>query len=299
LRSNRPQINPDKLTIVPTSSRRAPLAPDTAYAAWPQAWQTLESGPQDGVRNMATDLALLAHADRVGAAVLRTYTWARPTVSFGRNEPVRGAWDVAAMAAAGYDVVRRPTGGRALLHAEEVTFSVVMRLSRTTPWRQVYDAVNTRLLDALLRLGVPAARCEAEAAPIVAPDGPACFAAPAVGELAVGGRKLVGSAVWRTPAAYLQHGSILLHDTQDALARFRLDAVAPEPPAQATALDQWLAASGPPLASRVLASLHDAWRAPGTTGETGLSAFHPSAAFDTDVARHAEPLRDPAWLWRR
>jgi lipoyl(octanoyl) transferase len=284
---------------VPTSSRRVFAHADAAFATWPQAWQTLESGPQDGVQNMATDLALLERADREGTAVLRTYAWTRPTVSFGRNEPVRSAWDVAALVAAGHDVVRRPTGGRALRHAEEVTFSVAMPWPRHAPWRLAYDAVNACLLEALLGLGVPAALCEAEHSPSVPPDGPACFAAPAVGELAVRGRKLVGSAVWRTPSAYLQHGSILLRDSQDTLAAFRLASVPPEPPAHATALDQWLTPSGEPLATRVTASLHEVWRAQGTATHTRLSAFRASAAFGQRVDHHAHTLRDPAWLWRR
>jgi len=290
------QINPDKLTIVPTSSRRVSPDQHAARAAWPRAWRTLESGPQDGVHNMASDLALLELADRAGTAVLRTYEWTCPTVSFGRNEPVRQAWDVAGMQAAGLDVVRRPTGGRALLHAHEVTYSVVMPLRRETPWRRAYDAVNARLLGALRALGVPASLCSDAETPTVPPDGPACFAAPAAGEVSVHGRKLVGSAVWRTPNAYLQHGAILLRDTQHRLAAFRLTRQEPAP--QSTGLEAWMARPDDTLAARVIAALHDAWQAPADATE-GRAVFHATAAYADAVRRHAATLGDGAWLWRR
>ncbi len=244
---------------------------------------------------MATDLALLDRAGEVGVAMLRTYSWTRPSVSFGRNEPVRDAWDVDAMRAAGYDVVRRPTGGRALLHGPEVTYSVVMPLSRTVSWRDAYDAVNARLADALRRLQVPVEPIAPTAAPPVGPEGPACFAAPAVGELAVAGRKVAGSAVWRSPAAYLQHGAILLRDDQSALAPFRSAGHAPEVPTRAAGLSEFV-----PLitAATVVGALHDAWAAHDT-----LDAWTPTAdeahTFGAACDAHHATLVTPAWLWRR
>jgi lipoyl(octanoyl) transferase len=248
---------------------------------------------------MALDLALLDHAHHDGAAVLRTYRWARPTVSFGRNEPVRHVWDVAAMQAAGYDVVRRPTGGRALLHADEVTYSVVLPLPRDVPWRVAYDAVNARLLAALRSLEVPAELHAPTDRPPVSPDGPACFAEPAAGELIVRGRKLVGSAVWRTSDAYLQHGAMLVRDTQDRLAAFRTGTPVPEPPAQATDLERWLPPSSVSAHERVTAALHEAWQA-----ATDHVTVLPDTAVRHTVGaerrhRHAEAIGDPDWLWRR
>lgn len=271
------------------------MRPDhAAHAAWPALWRTLESGPQDAVRNMAVDLALLDLAHTHGVAVLRTYAWTRPSVSFGRHEPVRDAWDVAAMRAAGFDVVRRPTGGRALLHEAEVTYSAVLPLARGTPWRWAYDAVNRRLLEALRALGVPAALCTAADAPQVTPDGSACFAAPATGELAVHGRKLVGSAVWRSSAAYLQHGTILLQDTQARLAAFRHSTHAAEPPAHATDLSQWLAPSRNSLGARVTTALRGAWSA-----TAPLATLNDWPDADERIHRHVVALDDPQWLWRR
>ncbi len=262
---------------------------------WPDRWQVLESGSDTAAGNMATDLALLDLAGDSGLAVLRTYGWTQPSISFGRNEPVREAWDVAAIRAAGYDVVRRPTGGRALLHGPEVTYSVVLPLARPVSWRVAYDAVNARLADALRRLGVPVESIAESAAPPVGPEGPACFAAPAAGELAVAGRKVAGSAVWRSPAAYLQHGAILLHDEQAALAPFRGSGRAADQPPHAAGLVEFDPAI---TASRVIDALHAAFHA-----ERARDMWAPTPdeqrAFAATRAAHHETLVTTSWLWRR
>jgi lipoate-protein ligase A len=170
---------------------------------------------------MARDLALTRSAHHEDRATLRTYDWQRPTISFGRNEAVLTSWDVDAMLAAGYDVVRRPTGGRALLHSREITWSVTLPVPDDVPWRRVYEAVNTRLVIALQSMGVPAtlhtgSGKDAEALR----DGSTCYAQPSAGELVLGEAKLGGSSVWRTECGYLQHGSILLENDQALLAPF-------------------------------------------------------------------------------
>jgi lipoate-protein ligase A len=291
-RTDRPQVNTDKLMIVPSPSRRTePLRP----AIWPARWQVLESEADSAPGNMATDLALLDQAGDRGGAVLRTYDWSRPSISFGRNEPVRDAWDVDAMRSAGYDVVRRPTGGRALLHGPEVTYSVTLPLPRGVPWRDAYDAVNARLADAIGRLGVPVTPIGTAAAPPVAPDGPACFAAPAAGELAVDGRKVAGSAVWRSPAAYLQHGAILLRDEQSALARFRPADRAPDAEVRAAGLTEFVPAL---VAADVIRALHAAWSADASIGAWAPPADE-ATAFRAARAVHHTTLVTPSWLWRR
>src|SRR5215210_4848764 len=93
-----------------------------AVAAVP--WRTLVSGPADGVENMAIDDALLDRARGSGECVIRLYEWARPTLSLGRNQAARGQYDLARARELGIDFVRRPTGGRAVLHHREVTYSV-------------------------------------------------------------------------------------------------------------------------------------------------------------------------------
>ena len=87
-------------------------------------WRLLDTGARDGAWNMAADVALMERARRTGQTVFRAYAWSRPTLSFGRHESTRARFSAARIAAADLDTVRRPTGGRALLHDHEVTYSV-------------------------------------------------------------------------------------------------------------------------------------------------------------------------------
>jgi lipoate-protein ligase A len=168
---------------------------------------------------MGLDEALMARARRTGECVLRTYMWRCPTLSLGRNQLVRDRIDVNGARGSGLDVVRRPTGGRALLHHREVTYSVTAPLPAGKSARRWYDAINQMLLAALQSLGV-----RAEPAVVAgrtpAPGSAACFLRPDTGEISVSGRKLVGSALLREADALLQHGSILIHDDQGMLAPF-------------------------------------------------------------------------------
>jgi lipoate-protein ligase A len=281
----RPRYNAANLTGVPSPNR----SPRPPAAWWPARWRIRADGAATGLEQMARDLALLDRAAEHGEATLRTYHWVRETVSLGRNERVHAGWDVAAMQAAGLEVVRRPTGGRALLHGADLAYAVTLPLPRTVTWRAAYAAVNARLLAALHSLGVPATLVEG--APAVAPEGAACFAAPADGEIVLPGGKLVGSAVWRTPAAYLQHGSILLQDTQARLAAFRRPA-GDVPPAGAGLAPDGNADAWRP---RLHAALRDAFAAaPDTDAAAALEADLAPA-----VARHRARLGAPDWLWRR
>lgn len=245
---------------------------------------------------MAIDSALLDLAGETACAVWRCYAWGKPTVSFGRNERTQGRFSAERLRAAGLQAVRRPTGGRALLHAREVTYSVAMPLDEQLSWRVAYAAVNHVLLHALQSLGVPAQLVADQDAESVAPDGPVCFDKPAAGEITVGGRKLVGSAVWRQGGAYLQHGSILLADDQALLAEAADVPLPPTPPAAsldacAPAQAQWdvvvdaLAAS----LAMVAASHPD-----GT-----IEPFDPPPDFPQRVASHRAALGNDDWLWRR
>jgi lipoyl(octanoyl) transferase len=168
---------------------------------------------------MARDHALAA-ALGADEAVLRIYRWDRPTISFGRNEPARGRYDQALAARDGCAFVRRPTGGRAVLHDRELTYAVAMPIRACGGPRRAYSTVNAGLARALRALGVPAelaASGERTAALIAGP----CFQRPADGELTVGGRKLVGSAQVRIGDALLQHGSLLLGPGQERLGALR------------------------------------------------------------------------------
>jgi lipoate-protein ligase A len=206
-------------------------APDTSA----RASRLLVSAPADGATNMAIDEALLLRARWTGETVYRVYAWSRPTVSLGRNQSARGSYDLELARARGIDFVRRPTGGRAILHHREITYSVAAPVAVFGSLRESYRTVNRLLLEALRTLGVDA--CEAESSnrapmPSLAP----CFEAPVAGELVAGGRKLAGSAQVRDGDAFLQHGSILVDDDQHLLSELLGERASSPPPATLRAL---------------------------------------------------------------
>jgi len=163
---------------------------------------------------MALDVALLEAVRRGGTATLRLYGWNPPCLSLGRHQPVEAA-DLEYCRRAGIDVVRRPTGGRALLHHLELTYSVVAPLGVAPLPAGVQDTYRTvcgALVAACVALGVAAELTPGEIN--LSLPGPRttvpCFEAPAGGEVVVAGRKLVGSAMRVDGGFVLQHGAILL-----------------------------------------------------------------------------------------
>jgi lipoate-protein ligase A len=182
-----------------------------------QRSRLLVSAPADGATNMAFDEALLRRARRTGETLYRVYAWSRPTVSLGRNQSARGCYDLELARARGIDFVRRLTGGRAILHHREITYSVAGPVTTFGSLRESYRSVNRLLLEALRALGVPASEAEISGR-MPAPGRAPCFVAPTAGELVADGCKLVGSAQVREADAFLQHGSILVDDDQPLLA---------------------------------------------------------------------------------
>ena len=159
----------------------------------------------------------MLRAGATGEAVLRVYSWSTPTLSLGRNQVAIDAFDPARAAALGVGIVRRITGGRALLHHREVTYSVTLPAGDDAP-SSIFVAINEVLIAALRALGVDA--CVVQPAGRLPPPASApCFEQPADGEIALRGRKLVGSAQLREGNAVLQHGSILVRDDQGLVAR--------------------------------------------------------------------------------
>jgi lipoate-protein ligase A len=161
---------------------------------------------------MAVDEAI-AQAIAAGLVppTLRFYAWEPPCVSLGRNQPVKGV-DLARCANRGYDVVRRPTGGRAILHTDEMTYSIVASPEHRLMQGYVLDSylrISHGLVAGLLRLGI-----DAEEAPGTNRAGPdvsaACFEVPSAYEIVAGGRKILGSAQARRSTSVLQHGSLPL-----------------------------------------------------------------------------------------
>jgi len=155
---------------------------------------------------------------------LRLYGWDPPALSLGRGQESSSSHDPVYLRAEAIDLVRRPTGGRAVLHEWERTYAVIGSL-RHPPFdggvHDVYRRIADALLVALRRVGLEpatAARPRGGVSPRDPGMGPACFEAPSVHEIVVGGRKLVGSAQLRRRGAFLQHGSILLDSSAERLA---------------------------------------------------------------------------------
>lgn len=266
-------------------------------AILPKAWQILRSEPALGPYNMAVDATLLDAAATRAFGVWRTYAWSHPTISFGRNESARAHFDQASIDRAGLTAVRRPTGGRALLHAAELTYSVAIPLDDSVSWHSAYEAVNGVLLAAVRALGVPATLSVKASGPALRPDGNVCFAAPAEGEIVVRGAKLVGSAVWRQRGAYLQHGSILIRDDQKRLRNAMRDTTRFDAPIQsAAALADCLASA--PHAETIRDALEAALRDVASVHRVENTADSPLLDAET-VARHVAHFRDANWLWRR
>jgi lipoyl(octanoyl) transferase len=192
----------------------------------------LRSPARTAAENMACDHAMSRVAAARDCVVVRLYTWTAPSLSLGRHQRTHGSYSAKTCAQAGVDVVRRPTGGRALLHWREQTYAVAAPAARVGSLRESYGDINDWLMAGLAALGVPATPAPVRgrlAAPGLAP----CFAEPAAGELIVSGAKLVGSAQVRDTVSMLQHGSILLHDDQAQLEALAL-APLPELPRPAT-----------------------------------------------------------------
>jgi lipoyl(octanoyl) transferase len=257
-------------------------------------WRLLLAPPRSGAENMARDTALQARAAKTSETVFSIYSWARPTLSLGRNQPAAGLYDLERIRTAGLDVVRRPTGGRAILHDHEVTYSVTAPLEDAEPLRGTYSRINRILLDGLSRLGVTAGpAAPTERAP--APSGRPCFETPAEGELVADGGKLVGSAQWRDGGALLQHGSILVNDDQSALPSFAAAAaeessVSIAHPATLTAL-----LGRAPDAAEVANAMFDAVRSLEDEDATEFTEDEIRA----EALQHVPRFLDEGWTWRR
>ncbi len=258
-------------------------------------WRVLDTGARDGAWNMACDVALMDRARRTGESVFRIYAWSSPTLSFGRHEAARGRYDAAKITAEAVEVVRRPTGGRALLHDREVTYSVTAPVNDAESLPASMRRINQWLLRALHRLGVPAV--EAAEPRSMRPEGASCFALPAPGELTLAGRKLVGSAQVRHAGALLQHGSILLDDDQSRIDGFVVGPYLSSAPA-ATLRSALGPAVGYDTVREVLLEVVASEVSARRAADLVLSVTDPAlagASFDASLAQ----FRDAAWTWRR
>ena len=168
---------------------------------------------QTGKRNMAIDGAIL---ESVSAGeqlpTLRLYGWNPMCLSLGYGQRVREV-DFEGLERHGWDVVRRPTGGRAILHGDELTYSVSLPIEHELAQGDVvesYRRISLALLNALQHLGLSPRSERQDDDKLKGPKSPVCFEVPSHYEITAGGLKLIGSAQVRRKEGILQHGSLPL-----------------------------------------------------------------------------------------
>lgn len=238
---------------------------------------------------MARDLALLDRARLTGECTFSIYSWSRPTLSFGRNQTVRGHYSRELVAAAGMDVVRRPTGGRSILHNREATYSAAAPDSFAPSLREGYEKINAIVIEGLRALGANAVAATNERA--ARPGPAACFSAPSAGELIAGGRKIVGSAQWRDDGAFLQHGSILIEDDQHDIAKVMID---PDPAhLEVATLGEIMGRT--PSVSEIAEHMFSAIRNMMDPG----ARFLERESFRSSTDAYLGQFTNPEWTWRR
>jgi lipoate-protein ligase A len=176
-------------------------------------WRLLESPPAHGAWNMAIDEAILEGVGRDESyPTLRLYAWEPACLSLGYAQPISDV-DVQRLQNHGWELVRRPTGGRAVLHADELTYSVIAPLKEPRVAGSVlesYHRLAQALVEALRLLGVHVEVEKNSPSTKSTNINPVCFDVPSTYEITVGGKKLIGSAQARRKEGVLQHGSLPL-----------------------------------------------------------------------------------------
>ena len=176
-------------------------------------WRLLVDQPLKGAWNMAVDESMLEQVGRgESLPTLRLYAWEPACLSLGYAQPYEDV-DIVRLREYGWDVVRRPTGGRAILHTDELTYSITAPLDEPRVIGTVLESYNQlaqALLAAVRSLGVPVEMKEHLPGQGGA-EGPVCFEVPSAYEITVGGKKLIGSAQARRREGVLQHGTLPLY----------------------------------------------------------------------------------------
>ena len=175
-------------------------------------WTFINTGANPGKFNMDFDLELVKNFS--GSPILRIYRWFPYCISLGANQNINSI-NEAKVFNDGIEIVKRPTGGRAILHSEELTYSVVYPVSSSNSPKQIYREINLALMNGLTNYNQAFQKIELEN---IQPHFPSfykddkstlCFAVSAMNELNYHGKKVVGSAQRKIGNIILQHGSIL------------------------------------------------------------------------------------------
>jgi lipoate-protein ligase A len=177
-------------------------------------WRLIITKPSIGAWNMAVDEAILESVSQgLSPATLRLYSWDPPCLSLGYAQSYNDV-DRQRVAELGWHVVRRPTGGRAILHTDELTYAVIGPLSQprlSGSLLESYQRISAALLEALRDMKLPV---QAEEHVKNLPGGektdPICFEVPSHYEITYDGKKIIGSAQARKKGVVLQHGSFPL-----------------------------------------------------------------------------------------
>jgi len=189
-----------------------------------ECWRFIDSGSLTAAQNMAIDEAIqILHAQGEAPPTLRFYGWAPPALSIGYFQKVEKEVDLERLAAYGLDLVRRNTGGRAVLHDQEITYSVVVSEHHPllpSSVTESYRVISSGLLQGFKELGLEASFAipdEEMKKNLKDPRSAVCFDSSSWYELVVEGRKVAGSAQVRQKGAILQHGSILIEVDEQKL----------------------------------------------------------------------------------
>ena len=196
--------------------------------------------PGDGSWNMAVDQFLFQSIDsQTSQTVLRFYSWKRPTVSIGYSQKPSSIIDVEYCLSNGIDIVRRITGGKLVLHHEEVTYSLVSTDNETFPptVADSYKQVSEALMLGLRKMGLDPHLAELPPEEYVR-DHRLCFSYPARNEVEISGKKIIGSAQKRSGPKFIQHGLIPLKDSEKLLSLVALSRVNVEEEVRMISLSQ-------------------------------------------------------------
>ncbi|WP_203227730.1 lipoate--protein ligase family protein [Calorimonas adulescens] len=185
-----------------------------------RVWRLIDTGYSDGAYNMAVDEALMESvAAGESPPVLRFFGWSPPTLSIGYFQRAEREVNLERLKGQGIGFVRRPTGGRAVLHDREITYSVSIRES-DLPGSviETYKVLSLGLVEGLKQLGIEAEVASLKESGTERALTSACFDSPSWYEVVFHGKKLIGSAQVRKYGTILQHGSIMLDFDPQKLA---------------------------------------------------------------------------------
>lgn len=179
-----------------------------------KTWRVIDHPPAKGAWNMAVDEAILeAVYEGDSPPTLRLYAWEPACLSLGHAQPYSEV-DAEALTENGWDVVRRPTGGRAILHVDELTYAVIAPEDEPRVKGGVLESylrLSEALLESLKILGLSPQAQEKRQSEKKGEPNPVCFEVPSNYEITVNGKKLIGSAQARRKTGILQHGALPLY----------------------------------------------------------------------------------------